>query len=215
MAVALARTRIDLRVIGDAEERRADLRADALNHGAPWLARIANEGNAGLGDAGLVARDLLERLAQDIGMVEADVGDDRNIRRDEVRPVERTADADLDHGDVDLRDLEGNKREREQGLVVRRPPHLARRRFDCRAHRFQHAGELFFGERPPVDARTFRHRGEMRFGVQPRSLSRGGQRRGEHRRSRAFAARAADVQGPVPQLRLAEMPQQRGHPLET
>ena len=125
------------RAFGDVEKRRTRGLARREDRRARDAGRAGHERHAALRDPGLVRRDLFDRLAEDIGMVEADVRDDRDDRRDEVRAVEQPADADFDHGDVDARAREVEKREREQRLVIRGSRELARGRVD-RGH---HLGE--------------------------------------------------------------------------
>ena len=52
-------------------------------------------------DASLLGGDGAERVAEELGVVDADVSDDRQLRVDDVGGVEATAEADLEDGDID------------------------------------------------------------------------------------------------------------------
>ena len=77
---------------GDAEEDRL-----GFGLGLPY-----HHGDGGLDDAGLLDGDLLEGVAEELGVVETDIGDDRQQGGDDIGAVEPAAHADLDDGDVDL-----------------------------------------------------------------------------------------------------------------
>ena len=64
--------------------------------------RQGDEGAVGAEDAGLLAGDLGDGVAEVLLVVEGDVGDDREQRIDDVGSVEATAEADLEDGDLDL-----------------------------------------------------------------------------------------------------------------
>ena len=59
-------------------------------------------GDAILDDAGLLGGNLLQRVAEELRVVKADIGDDAQQRRDDVGAVETAAHANFDDGDVDL-----------------------------------------------------------------------------------------------------------------
>ena len=52
-------------------------------------------------DAGLFGRNFRERIPQKLHVVETDVGDDADQRRDDIRTVQPSAHSDLHHGDID------------------------------------------------------------------------------------------------------------------
>ena len=58
-------------------------------------------GAAGAQDAGLLARDRVERRAQHLDVIERDAGHDREHRLGGIGGVETAAQTDLHHGDVD------------------------------------------------------------------------------------------------------------------
>src|SRR5436853_5164779 len=74
-------------VVGD-PQRRADIGSDArdLGHGLGVL-WDGDRRHARLDDPGLLIRDLRQSVAQDLHMVVADRGDDRNQRRDDVGAI--------------------------------------------------------------------------------------------------------------------------------
>jgi hypothetical protein len=57
----------------------------------------------------LLRRDLGERLAQPLGVIETDAGQHRDPRRDHVRGIEPSAESRLDHPDLDPRPGEGDE----------------------------------------------------------------------------------------------------------
>ena len=61
-----------------------------------------HHGDAGLDDAGLLDGYLLQRVAEELRVVEAYVGDDGEKRRDDVGAVQTAAHAHFDDGDVHL-----------------------------------------------------------------------------------------------------------------
>ena len=61
-----------------------------------------HDGHTGLDDTRLFGSDLRERVAEVLRVVEADVGDDAEDGRDDVRAVQTAAEACLDDGDVHL-----------------------------------------------------------------------------------------------------------------
>ena len=74
-------------------------------------------------DAGFFGGYLFDGVAQNVGMVEADVGDNRQRRRDDVGAIQPSAKADLDDGYIDL--PLGEIEEREGG------GYLEKRRLQC------------------------------------------------------------------------------------
>ena len=79
-----------------------------------------DDGAAGLDDARLLAGDVGERRPGELGVVEPDVGDHRNLRVDDVRRVPAAEHPDLDHADVDGDVGEPAERRRGDRLEVRR-----------------------------------------------------------------------------------------------
>ena len=122
-------------------ERDAPLRADLVQDGAHLRRlRIADGARAGLEDARLLARDLLERIAEDLRVVEADVRDDGARRRgNDVRRVEPAAETDLQHHDVAPPPPEPQHGRRRHELKLRR---RVVHGGDARLQRLAHGGKL-------------------------------------------------------------------------
>ena len=78
-------------------ECRADLVTARLNHSLDAFALpVAHRVAAGLDDAGLGRGDLLERVAQNLGVIETDVADDGGLgRQNHIRRVKFAAHADF------------------------------------------------------------------------------------------------------------------------
>ena len=165
-------------------------------------------------DAGFLTRDLLQRFAEHVGVVEADRRNRRHLRLQHVGPVEPSPQSDFDHRRIDTLGREVRERERQQRLVIGGTPVLARNPLDRRHHFIEKAGEALRGNRDAVDARAFGHTVEMRFRVQPRPLAGGRQHGGDHRARRPFAAGAADVNRRILPMRIAQLVQKGAHPVE-
>ena len=75
----------------------------AFKDGARLLMGLADDnGYSSFYDAGFLRGYLGQCVAQELGMVEADIGDDGNQRGDDVRAVQPSAQAYLDDSDVDV-----------------------------------------------------------------------------------------------------------------
>src|SRR3954469_25175397 len=69
----------------------------------------------------LLARDLLERVAEYLGVLERNIGEQNDLRADDVRRVEPTPEAGFDDGHLDVSVGEVEKRGRCQHLELRGP----------------------------------------------------------------------------------------------
>jgi hypothetical protein len=203
-----ARTSIDV-------VSRTDGRAAGLDHRPRgWIGDVGDERDARLRDPDLVAGDLGRRVAEDLRMVERDVGDNRDERVEHVGPIELAANADLDDGEIDLFLGEIHERDRQQRLVVRGATVGTGDDLDRRHQLAEDIGEAVRRDRQPVDPRPLGHRREMRLHVQPGLLPGGLHDRGDHRRRRTLPAGPADVDRHVPLVRVADRRQECPHPIE-
>ena len=194
-------------------ERDAPLRADLVQDGAHLRRlRIADGARAGLEDARLLARDLLERIAEDLRVVEADVRDDGARRRgNDVRRVEPAAEADLQHHDVAPPPPEPQHGRRRHELKLRR---RVVHGGDARLQRLAHGGKLRVRHGHAVDLHALGEALEIRRCEQPRRVACRAQDGCEHRRRAALAVRARDVHELQPVLRVAQAVQQLAHARE-
>ena len=78
-----------------------------------------DDGDAGLDDAGFFAGDRCQRVAELLRVVEADAGDDADVRLADVGRVEPAAEADFEHGSVDIGLREVQKGHRGGDFEVR------------------------------------------------------------------------------------------------
>jgi hypothetical protein len=94
------------------EQGRSVRRSDAGDHRVDLvLVGHGDERHAGFRDAGLLRRDLLQRVAEERLVIEAEAGDAADQRSvDDVGRVEASAEPDLDHAGIG-----GRAREREEG----------------------------------------------------------------------------------------------------
>ena len=131
-------------------ERDAPLRTDLAQDAAHLRRlRIADGARAGLEDARLLARDLRERIAEDLRVVEADVRDDGARRRgDDVRRVEPAAETDLQHHNIAPPPPEPQHGRRRHELELRR---RVVHGSDARLQRLAHGGKLRVRYRFAVD----------------------------------------------------------------
>ena len=95
---------------GDLGDARGRLRRQPSDH----------QRHARLGDAGLLERDLRQRVPEVSLVIERDRGDRGDRRRQDVGRVEAAAEADLDDGDIDRGALEDLERDRGRDLEERR-----------------------------------------------------------------------------------------------
>ena len=138
-------------------------------------------------DAGLLARDVLERGAEDVEMVRRDVRDDRDHGLEDVRRVEAPADPDLHDGHADTGAAEELERRDRHRLEVRRRA-VAGRRYG------RDEGERGIERRERdvaiQEAHALRDGHEVRRGVEPARHAGGREDRGDRRGRRALPVRA-------------------------
>jgi hypothetical protein len=115
-----------------ADDRRAEFLGSGFKDAPGFVMRVerSDERCAGLQDADLLARDRRSCLAENLGVLEPDVGDDGDFAVDNVCRVEPPANADLDDRPLASRfgenDEGGGGQKIEPGRVDRRAPGLAR-----------------------------------------------------------------------------------------
>ena len=151
------------------------------------LHRAEDDLDASLRDAGLLARDLDERRAEPVGVIEGDARDCcRAWRRNDVRRVEASAEPDLEDGDVDVRFAEGDERgererleEAEVGRAIEDAAHERRERRVV--------------ERRAVDANALGETAQVRRRVEAGPLSGRARDPLDHRAGRSFAVGPRDV----------------------
>ena len=210
-------SRLDVDDVVDAHDRCAGCARASDHVRAPWAARRpTTNGTPALGDAGLLARDRFERLAEHVGVIVADRRDRRNDGLQDVRAVEPAAEPDLDHGDVDALAREVQRT---------RAPATFRNTSDVRDAPATRsiAGIIASSSAREALGRNRRYRRRARA----RSSSAGAAScavRSACRAAcsaaaiivarRAFSARAADVNRRIVPVRVAELAQERAHAVE-
>ena len=138
-----------------------------LDHAVVAFVCLADENrDALLDDAGLLGGDLLQRVAQQRGVLQPDVGDDAQDRDDDVRGVEPSPESCFDHGhlDVALREVvEGHRRGHfeERQLQI---DHL----FAVLVHEVHH---LLLGNHLAVHADPFAEVLQVGRGEEPRAVA--------------------------------------------
>jgi hypothetical protein len=167
-----------------------------------------DHGRASLDDRGFFRGDFGETVAELGHVIE---GHPRHRRdpgwRNDVGGVEAPAEADFQHGQVDL----GLAKGEECG----QRGHLEERQIRGAVHdgveqRHEHA----VLDRLPGDVDTLRKTAQVRRRVEPDAASAGARHRRDERRDRAFAVGAGDVNGLEALLRITEAGAGGLHPLE-
>ncbi len=132
----------------------------------------------GAEDAGLLAGDLGDGVAEVVLMVEGDVGDDGDEGVDDVGGVEAAAEAYFEDGYVDfllseVEEGEGGE-DLEEAWVVREGS-LADEAFGCGVYVEVEAGEVFVGDLDAVDLDALVDAGEVGRRVEASAVARGGE----------------------------------------
>src|ERR1044072_6144471 len=111
-----------------------------LDHAQSVFRHLADyDGNAGLDDAGLLVSNLLQRVAQDIGVVEADAHDQAAARSDDVRGVQSPSQAYLEGYPFTLDPLVEHEGKRSLEFELANAAELGLRELLC--ERPEHRGE--------------------------------------------------------------------------
>jgi len=204
-------TLLPLPIPADHDQSRAGVMAYTLDdrHRLGFLRR-ADQRHAGLDDAGLLERDERQRMAQQLDMVVAQAGDARDRRVNDVGRIQPAAQPHFEHGPFDA--LLRKVLECQRGHYLERRD--ARRRLDDGLAALQQVDQLGLRHQPAVQADALAKGVQVRGGVQPRAIARSSQHRFDHRRRRAFALRARDVDAAEALMRPAQSFQDLLHPAE-
>jgi hypothetical protein len=208
----------DVDLVAEVDQRHSEGRGVAGDLARGLILALADDPvHAGVQDAGLLARDVGERRAEDLGMLPLDGRDHSDRGVDHVRRVEPATQSDLDHRVPHPLAAEPIERHRgghlEEGRSPRdRPGTLepVRGRLHLPHSRRDGPGV----DRHPVDLHPLAVADEMGRGEQTRPASAGGQDRRRHRRDGPLALRPRHVDRAEVALRLAELGQQRPDHLE-
>ena len=164
--------------------------------------RVENGAAAGFDDAGLLLRDLFQRVTEDRGVLETDVGDDGGLRRgNDVGGVKLAAHADLQHHDVAVHGFKKEHAECGHQLKFRGMYGEGIGGFE---HTLCQRDKHLIRDHFAVDLHSLVKAVKVRRGKQSRAVAGGVQDRGENRRGRAFAVRAGDMNELERLLRIAE-----------
>lgn len=162
------------RLVGE-NDWRANLGGACGEYGRGFGLRFAyHHRREGLDDARFFGGYFFERVAQNVGVVEADVGDDRQCRRNDVGAVAPSAKPYFHDGHVHLPFREVGERQRGRYLEKRRL-HLVDERLVL-AHEIDYA---LFRYHVAVDADAFAEVAQVRRRVEPDPIARALQHRGQ------------------------------------
>ena len=182
---------------------RASLTRDVLN-----ALRLAEEHGvrAMLDDAALLRRDLLKCVAENGGVLKADVRHDADLRRgNDVCRVHAPAETDLESDDVAL--LLHKVEEGDGGHDLKARGHFAHALRRC-AHGVRERDEGSIVNLAPAHAHALVEAQQVRRGIESRAVPRALEHGGEHRGGRTLAVRAGNVDEFEFFLRVAEQAQQ-------
>ena len=171
---------------------------------------VQNTGAAGLDDPRLFGGDLFHRVPQNLGVVKADVHNDRDLRPgDDVCGVEPAAQTGLQHHDIAaclrIPQHGGGGHQLKFGGVVL---HLLRRD----THPGDNVRQNFVSDLFPVDLHPLIEAVEIGGGKKPGFIASGLQHRGKHGGTAALAVGARNMDKLQPVLRVAQGVQQLRHP---
>ena len=164
------------------------------------------QGHARLDDAGLLARDLHEGVAEVLLVIQRHIGDRAHLGSHDVGGVEPPAETDLDARCVDLLLGEHHQGEKCGGLEERHPEPGGQR-----AKPPRDLDQSLGGHRLAIDHDPFAKGAEVRRGVESRALASVPQDRGPGRRDRALPVGPSDVKATVATVRIAQFGQRRRH----
>ena len=150
-------------------------------------------------------RDARERAAAELRVLERDIRDDGDLRRDDVRRIEQAAETDLDDGIFHFLLCKIIERCCRQCLELRRAlGSLGHHLVNLLAHSCQACGEVRLADGLSINLHALGVRDEMRRDVEPRADGRLLENRGEHGRNRALAIRARHMNRAIMVLRRAQ-----------
>ena len=137
-------------LVGEPDRRLTSLCACGEDRFGSRVGLADDDGYAGFDDAGFLSGYLRERRAEELGMVETDIGDDGEDGREDIGAVESSAESDFDDGYVNLlsdKIVEGEcgHRLEERGLELVELGAIGR----------DESGYLGFGDRLSVHTDTF------------------------------------------------------------
>ena len=193
----------------DRMERRVQFGA-ARPDGSERLRKLrrADDGAAGLYDAGLFAGDAVKGAAENGRVVKADRHDHGCLRRpDHIRRVKTAAEAALQDHDVAALFGKIQKGERRDKLEKAQRRQLFRRRGDACGEARRVAG----GDADAVDLYPLGKINKIGGGIQPGPPSGAAAYGGQHGRAASLAVGAGDVNEAERILRIAERTAQRPH----
>ena len=217
--VSTATPQQTLRMPGEADvgadhgERRADLRRARPDRGEPGLDGPGHRLVAGLDDRRLLARDLRDRLAEEILVVERDVGHRCDAEIEHVGAVEAAAEADLADEHLRIRLARGEDARGGEHLEPGRLQ-LVGQGLGGLPDASDQCPELGLGEGCTVANDPFAVRDQVRAGQQHGAMAGGAADGIDGGAHRALAVRARDQRAAEPDVRVAERRKQRSSAFE-
>ena len=163
-----------------------------------------------LDDTGFLRCNLRERIAQKLRMIEADIRDNRQPRRDDIRGVKSASEPHFNHRNVHLRHFEKRKRHPHRGLKKR-----GFERIEKGAVVVYILHHRFLRYHLPIHADAFTKIHQMRTGVQPHSQPRLLQSSSDEMGGATLAVGAGNMDGRICRLRIAQMVHQRNGIVQT
>ena len=169
--------RFDTQLPAQAPQRRVHVPRAGLDDLQGLAIAAGDDAVAGLDDGGLLARDLPDRVAKVLLVVQVDVGDRGHAEVEGVGRVEAPAETDLAHQHIDPRCQEGDRQHGEH-LELGRRPNVTGDAVEHRQQRLERVHEILLADRPSVELDPLGVGDEMRLGHETNSVP----GRAQHRR---------------------------------
>ena len=208
----------DRDTVGRANQRSAAILGDACDRSECLRLELPDDHrDARLDDAGLFPCDLCERRPEVLLMIVRDRCDGRRHRLNHICRIEAAAEADLQYRRVDAgaaKELERDGGRHFEERRVRLQHAFSQQFFDRRLNVGDGGHHPVCRDRPAFNHESFSQIDEVRRRVARRSVTGGAQPGVDHRRDRALAVRAGNVNRSERPLGMPEAADDREHVLE-
>ena len=163
-----------------------------------------------LDDTGFLRGNLRERIAQKLRMIEADIRDNRQPRRDDIRRIQAASEPYFYHRDIHFCRFEKRKRHAHCRFKKR-----GFERIEISAVVVYILHHRLLRYHLSIDADTFTKIHQMRTGIEAHAQPRFLQGRSDEMRCAALAVGAGNMDGGIRRLRIAQMVHQRNGIVQT
>ena len=172
--------------------------------------RCADHGDVLLDDARLLKRNLLEAVAQQVHVIHTQRRDHRHEGRHDIGRIEAAAESHFQHGHIDLFARKEHESQRRDDLEPRQSFHGVEVGFEL----IDELRELFSGDVFAVHLHSLAERMQMRRNIKAGAIPGRSQTGFDHRRRRAFAFCARDMNGAISPIGPPQSIEQLVDPIE-